>query len=200
MSNHAIRKFERLVSLSSDERRALEELPMAIRAFPGRTDVVREGDSPGQCALLLDGWACCYKLVGAGQRQILSFHVAGDLLGLHGLFLPTLDHTIRVLTEARIAFISHRNLLELAARHSGIGAALWRHSLVDAAVFREWLVGMGQRSAVQRVAHLFCELYAKCEAAGLARELALPTPHHAIGPRRCVGVIAGACQSRAAST
>ena len=89
----------------------------------------------------------------------MSFDVAGNLLDLQGMYLPNLDHNIGTITEARIAYVPHKALSELADAYPGIRQALSRHILVDSAIFREWLVGMGQRSALQRIAHLFCELY-----------------------------------------
>ena len=176
MSNLLVHKLNSLIQLSSEEKQALENLPVVVRASPARTDIVREGDRPIQCAFLLEGWACRYKLLDAGRRQIMSFHTAGDFLELQSLHLHTVDNSVSALTDARVALISHENLLGLAGRYPNVGTALWRNSLVDAAIFREWLVGMGQRSARQRIAHLLCELYAKCEAVGLAQDFRCPLP------------------------
>ena len=42
-------------------------------------DIVREGDRPTRSCLILEGFACTFKMTGDGKRQILGFHIAGDI-------------------------------------------------------------------------------------------------------------------------
>jgi CRP-like cAMP-binding protein len=147
-----------------------------IRILNASQDIVREGDKPSQCCLILDGWTCRYKIVGEGKRQILSFHIPGDIPDLQSLHIPTMDHSLATVTKATVAFIPHESVRELAARFPGIAAIFWRDALIDAAIFREWMVGMGRRSAFEQVAHLFCELYLKLQAVGLAEGFCCPMP------------------------
>lgn len=39
----------------------------------------------------------------------------------------------------------------------------------DAAIFREWMVGLGRRSAYARIAHLLCEMGQRLQVIGLAQ-------------------------------
>ncbi|MCJ2139083.1 Crp/Fnr family transcriptional regulator [Methylobacterium sp. E-066] len=174
--NWLIRKLESIASLSEVERRAIESLPVRIHKLNVRQDIVRDGDKPSHCCLIIDGWACRYKLLSQGKRQILSFHIPGDILDLQSLHVPTMDHSLGTLTKAIVAFILHESLRELTARHPGIAAILWLDTLIDAGIFREWLVSMGRRSAFEHVAHLFCELYLKLQAVGLAGNYRCPLP------------------------
>ncbi|WP_245516574.1 Crp/Fnr family transcriptional regulator [Methylobacterium segetis] len=171
-----VRRLESITHLSDEERQAILSLPVKARVLKANQDIVRDGDKPSQCCLILDGWACRYKLIGEGKRQILSIHIAGDIPDLQSLHIHTMDHSLATLTEATLAFIPHESLHELVLRFPGIAAAFWRDTLVDAAVFREWMVGMGRRSAYERIAHLFCELYLRLEAVGLAGEHRCPLP------------------------
>src|ERR687886_1768929 len=116
------------------------------------------------------------KLESEGKRQILSFHIAGDIPDLQSLHIHTMDHSLATVTKATVAFIPHENLRELAAGFPSIAALLWRDTLIDAAMFREWMTGMGRRSAFERIAHLFCEMYLKLQAVGLAGEYRCPLP------------------------
>lgn len=174
-SNHhaldtLIRKLTSIAHLSDEEREAILSLPIRVQALPSRQDIVREGDRPSQCCLILDGWACRYKIVGEGRRQILSFHISGDIPDLQSLHVHTMDHSLATVTKATVAFIPHRALLDLTARFPNVAAIFWRDTLIDAAIFREWMTSMGRRSAYGRIAHLFCEMYLKLEAVGLASE------------------------------
>jgi CRP-like cAMP-binding protein len=163
-----LHKLESIATLSDDERQAVRGLLTNIRTLKAGQDIARDGDKPSQCCLLVEGWAFRYKLVGEGKRQILSFHVPGDIPDLQSLHIHTMDHTLATLTQATVAFIPHESLRELTRRFPSIAEVLWRDTLVDGAIFRAWIVGIGRRSAYERLAHLFCELYLKLKAVGLA--------------------------------
>ncbi|WP_441011847.1 Crp/Fnr family transcriptional regulator [Methylobacterium sp. NMS12] len=171
-----LRKLESIGTLSDVERQAIQGLPVRTQTLNARQDIVRDGDRPSHCCLILDGWACRYKLLHEGRRQILSFHIAGDVPDLQTLHLPTMDHSLATVTKATVAFIPHESLRELTVNFPSIGALLWRDTLVDAGIFREWITGLGRRSAFERIAHLFCEMYLKLQAVGLAGDFRCRMP------------------------
>lgn len=171
-----IRKLESLGPLSGQERQAIKDLPIRIHAVDARQDIVRDGDQPTHCCLILSGWACRYKLLNDGKRQILSFHIAGDIPDLGSLQIPIMDHGVASMTKATVGFIPHENLRALTNEFPRIGALFWRATLLDAAVFRAWMVGMGRRTAFERIAHLFCEMYLKMQVVELAGDHRCPMP------------------------
>jgi CRP-like cAMP-binding protein len=171
-----VRKLESIATLTDEERRAIESLPVKVRHLDARQDIVRDGDHPAHCCLVLDGWTCRYKLLSEGKRQIFSFHVAGDIPDLQSLHIHTMDHSLATVTKATVAFIPHESMRELTAGHPNIAALLWRDTLIDAGIFRAWMVGMGRRAAYEQVAHLFCEMYLKLQAVGLAEGYRCPMP------------------------
>jgi CRP-like cAMP-binding protein len=155
---------------------AVGQLPLDVRIFPAGADLVREGDRPAHCCLVVEGLAARYKLTGDGQRQIMSFHWAGDIPDLQTLHLRTMDHSLGAITRTTAAFISHDSIHRLIAGHPGIGSLLWRDTLIDSAIFREWLTGVGRRSAYSRIAHLICELYLRAKAVGLTTDHSMELP------------------------
>lgn len=165
-----IRKLESITRLSDLDRHAVDSLPVTTRRFGPRQDIVREQDRPSQCCLVLEGWVYRYKILDEGKRQILSFHVPGDLPDLQSLHLHIMDHSVATLTPCTLAFIPHEHVRDLILRFPGVGRAMWRDTLIDAAIFREWLTGVGRRSSHGRIAHLFCEMYLKQDAVGLASQ------------------------------
>lgn len=165
-----IRKLESITPLSDLNRRAIESLSVSIRRFEPRQDIVRDQDRPSQCCLVLQGWVHRYKLLDEGRRQIVSFHVPGDLPDLQSLHLRVMDHSVATLTACTLAFIPHEHVRDLLLRFPSLSEAMWRDTLIDAAIFREWLTGVGRRSSHARIAHLFCEMYVKLEAVGLAKD------------------------------
>jgi CRP-like cAMP-binding protein len=178
-----IRKLESIARLSDEERQALLSLPLRTQVLQARQNIVRDGDTPSQCCLILDGWIYRYKLLGEGRRQILSFHIPGDVPDLQSLHVPTMDHSLGTVTRATVAFIPHEALRTLISRSPNVAAILWRDTLIDAAIFRQWMIGMGRRSAYERIAHLFCEMYLKLEAVGLAgdRRCSMPMTQSDLG-------------------
>jgi CRP-like cAMP-binding protein len=171
-----IRKLESIASLTQEEKQALLSLPMIIKDIPADRDIASLGERPNECCLILDGWACRYKMLPEGERQIMSFHIPGDVPDLQSLYLKTMDHSLGTLVPTKVALIRHRDMHDLVRRYEGISTALWRDSLIDAAIFREWMVGIGRRSSHQRIAHQLCEMATKLRAVGLNDGHTYPWP------------------------
>lgn len=165
-----LRKLERLGPLSDAERGVLEALPLDVRRVGAGRDLVREGDRPSNCLVLLEGFAHRYRALEDGRRQIMAFHVAGDMPDLTSLLTRRMDHGIAALTPVLVAPVPHATVLEWTERHPRLGRLLWQDTLLDGAIFREWVVNVGRRTAYQRVAHLLCELVTRLRALGLARD------------------------------
>ena len=168
MNRTLVQKLEQLGPLSDQERSLVENASFAVLQLKDDQDLVREGDHSSYCPLLLDGFACRYKSLENGQRQIVAFHVPTDLCNLSSLLLDQLDCSIGTLTPARVAMIPNATLLSWVMHSPGLGQLLWRASLIDAAVSREWIVNVGRRTAHQRTAHLLCEMVQRMHPAGLA--------------------------------
>lgn len=165
--NLLITKLQRWGSLSDADIAMLARGASGrVRSCGAREDIISEGDKPSGPYLILSGWACQYKQLANGRRQILSFLVHGDLCELDLLILYEIEHSVGSITPVRIAELSREDLRPMLG-HPGIAQALWREALVQSAIQREWIVNMGQRTALQRIAHLFCELFFRLNAAGM---------------------------------
>jgi CRP-like cAMP-binding protein len=162
-----IRRLESITSLSEDEKKAILDLPARVADLRADADVVREGDRPSQCCLLVEGFLCRYKNLADGQRQIMAFYVPGDIPDLLSLHIEVMDHSLATIVPSKVAFIPHDALRRLIDQNSRIANAFWRETLVDAALFREWLVNLGSRDAYSRIGHLICEVFLKLKAVGL---------------------------------
>src|SRR3712207_999461 len=170
MHSPIIQKIETFTALSEEEKQALVSAIGPARDIGADEDIVFDGDRPSHSCAVLEGFACRYKLLEEGKRQIMSFHIAGDIVDLHSFLLGEMDHSVGTLTPCRIACIPHSVLNDIVERYPRIARALWRDTLIDAAVFREWMVGLGRRSSYGRVARLLCEVYARCKAVGLTAD------------------------------
>lgn len=106
----------------------------------------------------------------------MSFHIRGDICDLHSLLVGRMDHSISTLTPGKVAAIPHATILDWTQRYPALGRVLWWDTLIDAAIFREWMVNVGRRSAYQRIAHLLCELVTRMHTAGLAKDYTCDLP------------------------
>ncbi len=165
-----ITRLESIFTLSDAERTALVNLPLQVTTLGADQDVVREGDRPSRSCLLLEGYACTYKITREGKRQIMAFHIPGDIPDLQGLHLTTLDNSLGTITPCRVGFIPHEVLQRLCEQYPRITSALWRETLIDAAIFREWMINIGRRAAYARVARLLCEFVKRTRAVGLTKD------------------------------
>ena len=174
--NPLIRKLEGFVTLSDADRAILERISAHTRTLGPRVDLIGEGDKPDGIFLVMEGMACRHKMRENGSRQIMAYLVPGDLGDLDVALLDTMDHTISTLSACRVVRIAPDTIAELMQHHPQIARGLRMSTLVDEATLREWLMNVGRRSALERIAHLFCELLVRLQVVGLveANSFALP--------------------------
>ena len=165
-----LKKFERRAPLQVADRSAFLNLPFRVRTIDHHQYIVREGDLTSECCLVLDGFVYRQKTTADGARQILSIHMAGDLVDLEAALLRRADHNIQALTRCDIAMVPTSAIQTLFRERPLLAEAMWVDTLIDAAIFREWLLNVGQRDARARIAHLLCEFAKRLELAGLGSE------------------------------
>ena len=161
-----IAKIEGRAKLTADEKAALRALPRRVLEFAGRTCIVEEGERPTQSCMVVSGMVFRSKLALTGRRQIISFHVPGDMVDLQTILFRTADHSIETARSATVVMIPHDAILAAAADHPTLGRAFWFDTLVDASIQREMLLNIGRRDARARTAHLLCELVVRLRRAG----------------------------------
>ena len=164
LGNPLIRKLEGFGVLSEADRAVLTQISANPRLIGPRMDLIREGDRPEGVFLVLDGMACRHKVRETGARQILAYLLPGDLCDLDVALLDTMDHTITTVAACRVVQIPPETIAALIQHHPQVARTLRKTTLVDNATLREWLVNVGSRSAVERLAHLFCELLVRLRA------------------------------------
>ena len=170
MANLFVRKLSKYAELSLDDVGRLEAACVNTRKVPARHDIIREGDTPGPVIVMLEGWACRYKLLPEGGRQIVALLMPGDFCDMHVAVLREMDHSIGTLTSARFAEIGRDSMEELIRSSPAITSAFWISQLVDEGILRAWIVSMGRRDSMERVAHLMCELYIRAHNVGLCAD------------------------------
>lgn len=161
-----LKKLRLRTAISPEEERVIRGLVAENRRWPADTMLVRAGEQLNVSMLVLDGWLVRSKDLPSGERQVLEIHVPGDFADLHGFTLKQLDHDISSVTECVIGYVPHDRLMALSETYPHLTRVYWLSTNVDAAISREMGLSLGQRSAISRMAHLFCELHARLEIIG----------------------------------
>ena len=185
------RKLGAEAPLTEAQVAAILALPATVRQVDAGQDIVREGDMPSQACLLLDGLAARFKIAADGARQIHSFHISGDIPDLQSLQLARMDHSVSALRPSTLALLPHYGLKDLIRAHPELGYLLWRETLIEGSIFREWMSNIGRRQALERVAHVLCELAVRFDVLGLLYDGVLPVriPQVDIGDAQGLSVV-----------
>lgn len=165
-----VRKLSLYTPLSPEDEAAVLALPNSTRKLEHGQYVVREGDVPTHSCLVVSGFAIRHKLAGDGGRQIVNVHMSGDMVDLQNSLLAVADHNVQALTTMIACFIPREAMVELAFSRPAVGKALWLETLVEGSISREWILNVGRRDALTRVAHLLCEFAYRLDAVGIGPE------------------------------
>ena len=177
MPNALTRRLEEYTPLTDADRDELARLcAQSTHTIQAKHDLIREGDTPRSIFVILDGWACHYRSLENGRRQIVDFAIPGDLCDLNLFVLDRMDHSIGAVTRLKVAEVGREVFRRVVTNFPNITTALWWVELVSKSIHREWIVNVGQRSARQRIAHLFCEMYLRLESVGLTEGFSCDFP------------------------
>jgi len=183
-----LRQLRKRTEISAEEERAIRGLVAETRRFPADEVVIHSGVELSSSMMLLDGWMARSKDLESGERQVTELHIAGDFPDLHAFTLKRLDHDVMTLSECTVAVVPHDRLKELTERHPHLARVYWFCTNLDAAIHREWALSLGQRSAISRMAHLFCELYMRLELVGRTHGNAYELPLTQRELAECLGL------------
>jgi CRP-like cAMP-binding protein len=154
--------------LTEDSIAKLVRMPHVIRKL-GHGDLISHIDrKPACCTVVMSGMLARQELVGE-RNQISSFYVPGDIPDLQTLQLPHVEHELCSIGSSTIASVPHSHF-RLMMESGELTQAFWRETLLQGEIYREWVDNLGSRNAMERVAHLLCELATRLELVGLMEE------------------------------
>ena len=172
-----LRWLEKHAKLSSKDKDSLASLISGKpRRIQPRQQIVREGETRRTLLYLISGWACRYKHLEDGRCQILSFILPGDFCHCYIPFLGEMDHSVRTITDALAVEVDCEAFDALLESSSPLFGAFHASYLAEAAILREWVLSLGQRTATERCAHIICELFWRLRAVGLTHDLSFKFP------------------------
>ncbi len=170
------RKLAAFVRLAPNDLEVMSDLYRRRRKFAVGVDMIHQGQADQKAYVLASGWACSYKLLPTGTRQIVDFQIPGDFLGLRSVLFRTSDHNVEPITPVQASEVTQRDLLAAFAETPRLATAvLWAASR-DEAMVVEHLVDLGRRSATERMAHFLLELGGRLRLVGLADKSGFACP------------------------
>ena len=174
--------------ISAEEEVAIRDSVADIRDVPADRRIVRANEVVDVCTILVSGIACRHKDLRDGSRQITELNVAGDFTDLHSFTLKRLDHDVLALTDCRFAVVPHTRMQAITEAFPHLTRVYWFSTNLDAAIHREWELSLGRRTALARVAHLFCEMYVRLGLVGLAEDGRYDLPITQADIAECLGL------------
>ena len=182
-TNALHKRLSCFTELDESDLAHLDRLCEDVRTVKVGEDLIGEREKPEEVFIQLEGWACRYKILPDGNRQITGYLLPGDMCDVFGFILEHMDHGIGALSDITYAAVSKQKIIDIFDSHPRIAKALWWSTLVDESILRQWLTNMGQRFAYERMAHIFCELWLRMKVVGLAAddEFHLPLTQNQLG-------------------
>jgi CRP-like cAMP-binding protein len=171
-----VKKLCHGAALIEPDKVLLANLAQPVRRVDARRDILAEGTEPRWLPLIIEGWACRYRLLENGKRQLISIYLPGDLCEPFGVLPRFLDTSLGALTPVTLATVSLAAITAAAQASPALSEALWWDLLVGSAIEREHIVSLGRRSASERLGHFFCELQLRMAMVGLADESGYEMP------------------------
>lgn len=162
--------------LSENDRRAVEgEMSPPRLVMPHAALPASESGSYG-AFWLLDGVCLGQQLFGDGRRQVVSLYLPGDVINPACLVDRVPRHDVVAVAQARTVHVEAGQLRRLAARRPAIGHMLFKEAARRSAMLEMWVGALGRRSAIERMALLFCEVHVRSRLAGMASDESCPLP------------------------
>lgn len=168
LTQPVIRRLNALRRLSDIGVASLEQaVHGGVHHVGAGEDLICEGDPVNSVRIILSGWLCRYKTLEDGRRQIVNFVLPGESCDAYTYLLSVMDHSIATLTPVVYAEVKRAQFEALVAHDRSVAEAFWCETLVNSAIQREWAINLGRRLALERVAHLLCEIHERLRPVGL---------------------------------
>lgn len=168
-SQAVIRRLQALADLDGGDAALVSQMIERSVATSGAGDyVLREGAPLARSHVLLKGWMLAYRSLEDGRRQITRIVLPGDLYGMGWQQLAAARSSLIAVTPCDYALLDSAQLDSIRRNSIALARALDMAGAVGVALQEEWLLSLGRRTALERVAHLICEVHDRLSVAGLA--------------------------------
>lgn len=171
-----IRRLAQIGDLSARDADALNSLEGRIEDVKRGQDLLRQGDRPSDSVAVISGLLQRYTTTPEGVRQIHSLYLPIDTPCLETIHIEVMDNNLGALAPSRVVKVPHSELFRVMRERPNLQALFWRETLVQASMFREWLMRNSRKLAHAQLAHFFCEMLFRARASGIADGYACDLP------------------------
>lgn len=130
---------------------------------------LREGTHSEYLYTVLAGWAFRYKMLDDGRRQILNFALPADMVGLQGAVMKEMEHSVEALTPLTLCVFPRASLYELYTQVPSLAFDVTWLAAREEQMVDEHLLSVGRRSALERIAYLLLQLFARAKELGMTK-------------------------------
>lgn len=170
------KKLSAFVAMSDADLEVLARFHRRRRTFLAGHEMINEGQSNQTAFILAEGWACSFKILPDGGRQIVDFQIPGDFLGLRSVLFRTSDHSIEAVTRIEASEVLAADILDGFGQSPRLATAILWAASRDEAMVVEHLVNLGRRSAEERMGHFLLELGARLKLVGMGDRTGFDCP------------------------
>lgn len=159
MSNPFLQRLMHAAHLTDEEVAAVEELCRQPKEIGAKKYLSRDGDEMVAFPVVLSGWAARYQILRNGARQITRLMLPGDAFYFDASPDGIAIEEVITLSPCRIVNILHADMRRVIDRFPAVGEAMRSYGCMENAVMASWVVNVGRRDALERMAHLICEAH-----------------------------------------
>lgn len=170
------RKLSTFYPLPERLAEAFAELCTREVRFDRQETIIESGGAYERVYLLQEGWVTRFKLLPTGERQIINFALPGDFLCFNATLFGKADHFLAAKTAVTAYALEKRPLGRLLALDPSLAVALTWANAHEESLLAERLASLGRRTARERVAHLFCELWRRLHLVEMTDNDSFPLP------------------------
>jgi CRP-like cAMP-binding protein len=173
-----LNRLRSLVALTDKEEQFVEALSSDFHSFPPGTQIFCKADAAVRPWIVASGWACRFRTLPDGRRQIISFFLPGETIGVLDLQHPAAQCAIAAITDLEL--LSATSLVEALNHVDGampnIIEAFRKEPIQRRAQQLDHILRLGRLTALERTTHLLLELDDRMANAGLAHNDRFPLP------------------------
>jgi CRP-like cAMP-binding protein len=159
-----LRQLPLFIDHTDDEHSLVQSLKQRELRLGAMETLIHEGQTDAPLYTLLRGWAFRYKTLSDGRRQILSFLLAGDFIGVQQKMADAAAHGVDTLTDAVFCVFKRDSLWELHRRSPTMGFNITWLTAHEESLVDDTLLSVGRRSAEERIASLLILLFKRAAA------------------------------------
>lgn len=162
--------------MTDSEVSFMERFKIGEMSLQAGTPILSEGANAPQLFTALSGFGLRYKILESGKRQVLSFVLPGDFIGLQAGVMNRQTHSVEATTNMTLCVFNRTELWTLYREHAERAFDLTWIAAGEERFLSEALAAIGQKSAFERIAWAFSRLYRRLEGLKMRQGISVPLP------------------------